>query len=277
MAAEQYIIRGGIEGRERLRLLSRVMRESTLTLLARVGLRPGMSCLDVGCGGGDVTLEIARIVGSGGRVVGWDVDEIKLDLARRDAEAAGIDHVAFQAVDIGQAETSPEYDVVYSRFLLTHLPDAPAIVAKFRQMLRPGGMLIVEDIDFAGHFSHPPSAGLARYVELYTKAVKRRGGDPSVGLRLPTLFLDAGFSDVRMHVTQPAGYEGEVKLVNPVTLENIAEALVADGLASRDEIDRLVAELYAEARNRRTVVSVARVVQAWGRWNRNEENGESGM
>jgi 2-polyprenyl-3-methyl-5-hydroxy-6-metoxy-1,4-benzoquinol methylase len=64
-----YIIRGGVEGRERLRVLARVMRPTTLNLFDRVGIRPGMACLDVGCGGGDVTFELADLVGPKGRVV----------------------------------------------------------------------------------------------------------------------------------------------------------------------------------------------------------------
>lgn len=62
-----YIIRGGLPGRERLRILSRVMRPTTLALLQRAGVRSGMTCLDVGCGNGDVTFDMARIVGSIGR------------------------------------------------------------------------------------------------------------------------------------------------------------------------------------------------------------------
>ena len=87
MRRASYIIRGGVSGRERLRILARVMRPSTLALLARVGVRPGMHCLDVGCGGGDVTADLARLVGGEGRVVGFDLDEVKLEIARAEASA----------------------------------------------------------------------------------------------------------------------------------------------------------------------------------------------
>jgi ubiquinone/menaquinone biosynthesis C-methylase UbiE len=73
MERSDYVIRGGVEGRERLRILGRVMHPTTRALLDRVALREGMTCLDVGCGGGDVTLEIARIVGPAGHVLGIDV------------------------------------------------------------------------------------------------------------------------------------------------------------------------------------------------------------
>lgn len=78
MCRSSYIVRGGSSGRERLRILAQVMRPSTLSLLERVGLRPGMRCLDVGCGGGDVTIELARLVGPDASALGIDLDEVKL-------------------------------------------------------------------------------------------------------------------------------------------------------------------------------------------------------
>ena len=58
----EYVIRGGIPGRERLRILGRVMAPASGALFDRIGLHRGQVCLDVGCGGGDATLEIARRV-----------------------------------------------------------------------------------------------------------------------------------------------------------------------------------------------------------------------
>ena len=57
-----YAIRGGVQGRERLRVLSRVMHGCSSALFDRLDLRDGLACLDVGCGGGDTTLELARRV-----------------------------------------------------------------------------------------------------------------------------------------------------------------------------------------------------------------------
>ncbi len=261
----RYAIRGGIEGRERLRMLARVMQPFTHALFERIGIREGMACLDAGCGGGDVTFDLARRVGSTGRVVGIDLDQIKLGLARDEATALGLDNVSFRRAEIGACDFDPEFDVIYSRFLLTHLPDPVAAIARMRHWLKPGGMLIVEDIDFTGHFCHPESPALRRYVDLYRQAVQRRGGDPHIGPRVPGLLVDAGFDGVAMHVVQPAGISGQVKLLNAVTMENIADSVIADGLASPAEVEQIVTELYDFARRPRTVVSISRVVQTWGR------------
>ena len=88
MKISDYVIRGGVEGRERLRILSRVMQRTTLASLARAGIKEGMACLEIGCGGGDVAFDMARMVGPAGRVVGTDIDETELELGRR--EAAGL-------------------------------------------------------------------------------------------------------------------------------------------------------------------------------------------
>src|SRR5262245_57636995 len=120
-ATGHYVIRGGIEGRERLRVLSRVMQPTTMTLLDQLGLQDGHVCADVGCGGGEVALELARRVAPTGKVIGVDIDQTKLELARIDAKDQGIDNVEFRAADVRVFLDDPPFDMIYSRFLLTHL------------------------------------------------------------------------------------------------------------------------------------------------------------
>jgi SAM-dependent methyltransferase len=260
-----YVIRGGLEGRERLRVLGRVMRASSGTLFDRLGLRDGMTCLDVGCGGGDATLELARRVAPGGSVLGVDIDETKLEMARAEAAEHGIANVEFRRLDIRDAPAATTFDVVYARFLLTHLSDPAGVARTLYQHVRPGGRIAVEDIDFSGHFTYPDSAAFHRYHDLYCATVRNRGGDPNIGPRLPLLLKDCGFDEIGVSVAQPVGLEGEAKLMNPLTMENIAGAVVADGLATREEIDAIVQELYEFAASPNTVVSMPRVVQAWAR------------
>jgi ubiquinone/menaquinone biosynthesis C-methylase UbiE len=259
-----YVIRGGVEGRERLRILARVMRPATLSLLDRAGVKPGMACLDIGCGGGDVSFDLARLVGPSGRVVGIDIDEVKIEIARSEATTQRIANIEFRLANIGELEQSAEFDFAHARFILSHLPNPTGALAKIRQAIRPGGILVVADTDFRGYFCDPECPALWRYVELYTQTVKRRGGDANIGPRLPRLLTENGFEKVQMNVAQAAGTEGEVKLLIPLTMENIADAVLAEGLASRTEIDKTVSELYEFARAPGTVASASRVVEAWG-------------
>jgi SAM-dependent methyltransferase len=261
---DHYIIRGGVAGRERLRALARVMRPTTLSMFDVVGIKPGMACLDVGCGGGDVAFELARLVGPDGRVVGWDIDETKLQLARRESKEREQDNVEFRCIDIGESDGTAEFDVIYARFLLTHLPHPAGALSRTVRLARPGAIVMLEDIDCTGCFCHPDCAAFWRFIELYTQTAQRRGGDPNIGPRLPGLLLDAGVEKVRMNVVQPAGLDAEVKLIAPLTMENIVESVLAEALASQAEIDGIIDELYAFSRDPRTVASLPRVVQTWG-------------
>jgi ubiquinone/menaquinone biosynthesis C-methylase UbiE len=263
VSAPSYIIRGGIAGRERLRILSRVMRPTSLDLLQRAGLKPGMNVLEIGCGGGDLAFDIARIIGSPGRVLGTDIDQTKLDLAAREASEQGLSNVTFLLADITQSVPAGDFDLIHARFVLTHLTNPAQALARIRTALHAGGIIVLEDIDFRGYFCYPDCPAIWRYVQLYTDTTKRKGVDANIGPRLPSLLSNAGFENVRMNIVQPSGTEGDVKLISPLTMENIADAVIAEGLATSEEIDRLVAELYAYARTPGTLGCMPRIFEAW--------------
>jgi SAM-dependent methyltransferase len=260
MSEIPYIIRGGLSGRERLRLLSGVLRPTTRALLDRVGVPHGARCLDVGCGGGDVSLELAA---RGGRVVGIDVDEEKLDIAREEAAVVGRD-VTYRLADITSEDVGNHWDLCYSRFLLTHLTDPAGAVRRLHGALRPGGALLVEDIDYSGSVSYPESAAYRRYCEIYVATAQLRGCDPNIGPRLPALLQDAGFHGIGSTALQPLAIEGDVKLACALTLDSIADVAVAEGVAERGEIEQVATELHHQAADRMTLFSFPRIVQVWG-------------
>jgi SAM-dependent methyltransferase len=264
MDEHHYLIRGGIEGRERMRVVGRVMRPTTLSLLERAGVTTGMRCLDVGCGAGEVTFDLASLVGITGSVVGVDLDATKVELARGDAEQAEVGNVEFRVADLSEGLGDAAYDVVYARFLLTHLRDPAAAVELMRVALAPGGRLVVEDIDYAGSFCYPESAAFRRGNEIYEQTALRTGGDPFIGVRLPRLLLDAGFEQVQPSIAHPVGLEGDVKLLSPLTVENIKAMAVRHDVATADEVDAVVDELYAIARDPSILVSIPHIVQAFG-------------
>jgi SAM-dependent methyltransferase len=268
-AQNRYIIRGGVVGRERLRVLARTVQPTSMALLDRCGIGPGMNCLDVGCGGGDVTSELARRTLPGGRATGIDMDETTIEIARDEARAAGLGNVDYRVGDFLDIELPREYDAIYARFILSHVADPEAAVEWIAAGLRDGGILIVEDVDFTGCFCHPASEAYDRYVELYTRTGQARGVDPNIGPRLPGLLAGAGLDPVHVNVVQPTGFrpdgiEGDMKVLMPRTLENIADSAIAEDLIARDEADALLDEMYRLAADPTTVMAMPRVVQSWG-------------
>lgn len=264
MEEHHYLIRGGIEGRERMRVVARVMRPGTLALLERAGVTSGMRCLDVGCGAGEVTFDLASLVGLTGHVDGVDLDATKVALAVSDAEQTETANVSFRVGDLADGLGEAAYDVVYARFVLTHLRDPAAGVALMMAALRPGGRLVVEDIDYRGSFCYPESDVYVRANEIYEQAALRNGGDPHIGARVVHLLLDAGFEGVTPSIAHPVGLEGEVKLLQPLTIENIKAMAVRHEVATAEEVDRVVDRLYELARDPGVLVSSPRIVQAFG-------------
>lgn len=122
---EGYVLRGGRAGAQRLRLLNRVKWPTMEALLGESGLQAGMRCLDVGCGGGGVTLKMAAIVGAEGNVVGVDRDEAILRLAGQEADRQGLS-VTFRRLDAEGLTERSAYDLVFARYLLSHLDSGAA-------------------------------------------------------------------------------------------------------------------------------------------------------
>lgn len=265
--ASTYIIAGGDAGAERLRVLSAAMRGGTGALLDRIGIRPGMSVLDAGCGGGEVALEIARRVGPSGRVVGIEMDERVLEHARAAsaADASGLCAVEWRAGRVEDLAESAAFDVVYSRFLLSHLGNPADAIRRMRRALRPGGLLVAEDIDITVHTCWPPSDAFRRYVALYADTARARGADPSIGPRLPAMFAAAGLADVDVFISMPVFLEGEGKTIARRTLANIAGAAIASGLTDRAEADELLAALADHEAEPGSIQSTAQVFQVTGR------------
>jgi ubiquinone/menaquinone biosynthesis C-methylase UbiE len=258
-----YVIRGGEAGRARLRVIAHALWPTTERLLAAAGLAPGMHCLDVGCGGGDVSFAMARVVDSLGRVVGCDIDETKLQLARDEAAREGLRNVEFRNSNVDDLADESAYNLVYSRFLLSHLRDPATALKRIVHAAKPGGTIVVEDIDHSGVFGYPPSPAIDRYVQLYNEVVRRRGADPEIGPRLPGLFREVGLADPRVTLAQPVMTTGDGKRITQITLENIRPAVVAAGLATDAEIFALMAELDTFTEDPETLVGFPRIYQAW--------------
>ncbi len=131
--------------------------------------------------------------------------------------------------------------------------------------VKPDGVVIVEDLDHSALFAYPGCPAVDRYVALYNEVARRRGGDPEIGPKLSGMLRRAGLDDVRLRLTQPVFTAGPAKRINQITLENVQDAIVAEGVTTADEIAAVVAELEAFTEDPDTIVAFPRFFQAFGR------------
>ena len=159
-------------------------------------LRPGRSVLDIGCGPGTITVDIAARVDPG-RVTGVDVSEDVLDSARAEARARGLSHVSFAKADVHALKFSDAaFDVVHAHQVLQHVTDPVRALQEMRRVCRPGGIVAARDADFAGFIWFPRLPALDRWRELYEQAAQANHGESSAGRHLLSWAQRAGFDDI---------------------------------------------------------------------------------
>jgi ubiquinone/menaquinone biosynthesis C-methylase UbiE len=158
-------------------------------------LRPGLDLLDVGCGPGTLTTDLASRVAPG-RVVGVDVDAgVVAEAAQRGrAEGASVEWLVgdFRELDLG----SDGFDVVHAHQVLHHLRDPVGALAAMAARVRPGGLVASRESDYSAMFWAPPDERLDAWMAMYQAVARRNGAEPSAGRHLLAWAREAGLSDV---------------------------------------------------------------------------------
>ncbi|HEY8717220.1 methyltransferase domain-containing protein [Pengzhenrongella sp.] len=156
-------------------------------------LYPTQRLLDVGCGPGTITVDLAARVAPG-EVVGLDKSERVVALARETARAAGVTNVTFRAGDIyALPYGDASFDVVHAHQVLQHLTDPVAALRELRRVTRPGGLVAVRDADYSAMTWYPPSEGLDEWRALYQEVTAANHAQADAGRRLLSWVRDAGF------------------------------------------------------------------------------------
>ncbi|MEN0129245.1 MAG: methyltransferase domain-containing protein [Brevundimonas sp.] len=155
-------------------------------------LEAGQSLLDVGCGPGTVTIDLAQRLAPG-EVVGVDTSSAVIEIAR----AAAKDSQANVTFDVADAYRLPfaddSFDVVHAHQVLQHLTDPVAALREMRRVAKPGGIVAVRDADYSGMTWFPQSPGLDEWLALYQEVTQANGAEADAGRRLLSWVREAGF------------------------------------------------------------------------------------
>src|ERR1044072_704228 len=157
-------------------------------------LRAGTNVLDLGCGPGTITADIARRVAPG-RVLGIDLSTAVIEEARRDA--GGGANVEFSVGDLYALEMNDHtFDVVHAHQVLQHLPDPVRALREMKRVCKPGGLVAARAGDYGAFRWSPDEPAIDRGLALYQKITRRNGGEPDAGRFLLARAHAAGFVDL---------------------------------------------------------------------------------
>ncbi|MCX4746974.1 methyltransferase domain-containing protein [Kitasatospora sp. NBC_01287] len=174
---------------------SRTAANSAAYLLPE--LRAGQVVLDIGCGPGTITADLAELVGPTGRVVAVDSSAQVLEQAAAHVAGRGLTNIEFAVGDIHRL-TYPDgaFDVVHAHQVLQHVADPVAALRELRRVVAPGGVVAARDADYEAMTWYPERPELAAWLALYRRTARANGGEPDAGRRLLSWARAAGFTEV---------------------------------------------------------------------------------
>ena len=156
-------------------------------------LRSGLSVLDVGCGPGTITADLAALVAPGA-VLGIDTSDQVIAEA---AALGGGDNLAFAVGDVERlAFADDSFDVVHAHQVLQHLADPVAALREMRRVCRPGGVVAARDADYAAMAWYPRLPALDDWMTLYQRVARSNAAEPDGGRHLRHWAHRAGFDEV---------------------------------------------------------------------------------
>lgn len=214
-------------------------------------LKPGMSVLDVGCGPGTITADLARLVAPG-TVTAVEADPAVLQLTRRELDRRGSSSLLVVSDAHRLALREDTFDVVHAHQVLQHLADPVWALAEMHRVCRPGGIVAARDSDYAAFAWHPSDPRLDSWLRLYSAAARANGGEPDAGRRLLSWARAAGFVDVTPSASTWC-------FATPADRDWWG-GLWADRIRHSDLADQLLRE------RRATEEELASIAQAWLDW-----------
>jgi len=230
--------------RERLAGLEVSLDPGTTRHLAEIGVGPGWTCLEIAGGGGSITKWLCDRVGPKGHVLATDINTRFLD-------AMAEPNLEVRVHDI-TSDDLPEqsFDVIHARLLLEHLSGRDVALKQMVSALKPGGWVLIEDLDWGGMLAKPPAVVAyppdrtrpnIKVWRALLKVMIANGYDPEYGRKLPHLLTDAGLEDVSADIRGPllrGGTPGSTAATFSVIM--LRDRFIEMGLLTEREINRFL-------------------------------------
>ncbi|MBB5873837.1 ubiquinone/menaquinone biosynthesis C-methylase UbiE [Allocatelliglobosispora scoriae] len=208
-------------------------------------LKPGLSLLDVGCGPGTITLDLAALVAPG-RVTAAEVTEEALALTRAEAAKHGVETVDFAVADVHALDFPDDtFDVVHAHQVLQHVADPVRALREMRRVVKPGGIVAARDSDYAAFAWFPQLPELDEWMALYQRIARSNGGEPDAGRRLLSWARAAGFTEVEATASTWCYADDETRTwwggmwADRIVHSDMARQALSAGEASEADLARL--------------------------------------
>lgn len=209
-------------------------------------LQPHFKILDLGCGPGTITADLAALVPQGS-VTGIDAVETILEQARSLASSRGLTNLTYQTGDANNlAFGDGEFDVVFCHQLLQHVKYPVGVLREMKRVCKQGGILAAREADYASFVWHPRPPELDRWGQLYQQVARANGGEPNAGRFMPQWIRQAGWKSEDITVSWNSWcFTGEEARTWAESWEgrslhsDFANGVVQKGIATQEELEEI--------------------------------------
>lgn len=219
----------------------------TARLFADAGIGPGQRVLDIGCGNGAGTRMVAELISLEDEVIGIDRNGTALEMARKSFAEEGLANARFVEGDLNSLPSNiGQFDVIVGRRVLMYQPDAAATLRHLRDVLKPGGRILLQEHDASGTPLHHASLPLHEKIHhLMFETVRREGADLRMGFHLSPALEAAGFvvEELRAQATvlSPVMSHPIETIVRSMLPRMIATEVITEGELDVDDLDERLA------------------------------------
>jgi ubiquinone/menaquinone biosynthesis C-methylase UbiE len=237
---ENYFLTTGDADYQRLAILNKLYNPLAIHFLATSGVKEGMTILEVGCGTGHMACDLAKLVGTTGKVIAIDSSPAQIAVSKKTAEQAGIKNIEFLVHDMRELNTlNREYDATYGRWTIEFSENPKAILADMYRYLKPGGILAYEatNMQQTQFFSSPHSATVDKWHTLGPKVFATANYKLEFGFEAYHEFKKLGCNDIKTLVNQAIATTPEEKSVYRLGMYASTPALINKGIMTQAEID----------------------------------------
>ena len=263
-----YIHARDAEEYQRLRDQALMWQAATEAVFDRIGLGPGMSCLDVGSGPGAVMRLMADRVGPQGRVTGIEIDGTLGAQALADLRAQGGAEFALIDANLLDLDTVPgaPFDLTFCRLFLMHMQEPVTVLEKMLFWTKPGGIVAAQEFDFGAIAIEPICPAMAEFNRLFESVFRAHGRNLRAGRQLPAQFEAAGMG-------VPDGTNAEAKFLPLKDMgqmligvyQSLFPAAAALGIADQARADQFKADMTEAALDGRYYCLTPILIGAWKR------------
>jgi len=232
----------------RLGLQHKLWSAAAFSIWERAGIRAGHSVLDIGCGPGYTSADLAGVVTPKGRVVAIDESPLYIEHLKQRQRSRAEAAIDARVGDVQRLSFDKDsFDAAYQRWVLCFVKDPEAVIRGVAHALKPGGVFAIQDyIHYEGILLAPLSAPFQRFIRVVAEAWRDHGGDTEIGLRLPTLLAKHGLKPVEISPLHRVARPGSPLWTWPtIFIETYGPKLVEEGRLTRQEHEALVADWNA--------------------------------